>query len=97
MLLTSEIVIVGSNRVTMDVGVRPLAGEPNAAVACRGEVTFNGETWIEVPDLVMRPIGAVDTRHLATASGERLRFSVEPDGPGGARAAVDLRVELDPA
>ena len=97
MLLTPEMVIAGSRRVTLDLCVRPSAGDSDAAITCRGEVTFNGETWIAVPDLVVRASGAVDARHVATVSGDRLRFVVEPDGRGGARAAVGLRVNLDSA
>ena len=97
MLLTPEMMIAGRRRVTLDLSVGPLAGDPNAAVACRGEVTFDGETWIAVPDLVVRARGAVVTRSLATVTGERLRFVVEPDGVTGAQAAVDLHVRLGPA
>lgn len=96
MLLSPEMAIDGRRRVTLDLSVRPLAGDPSAALACRGEVTFDGETWIAVPDLVVRASGAVDARSVATVTGERLRFVVEPDGVAGAQAWMDLRVRLDP-
>ena len=95
MLVTPEMVIAGRRRVTLDLSIRPRAGDPHAAVACRGEVTFNGEAWTAVPDLAVRASGDVDTRRVAAATGERLRFVIEPDGVTGAHAAVDLRVRLD--